>query len=108
MSEEKKDLVQRLEELLKQMNPWEKKPVLKAGRIIVELVKLPERRKKSSIEPEKLVLHIRLEDAFRGIFIENVDELEDLVAAINAEKIREIARALTEISKKKRVQEYEL
>ncbi len=109
MSEEKEvDLKEKLLKLLNEMKPWEKKPVLKAGRIIVEIVKLPERKTKVSIEPERLVIHIRREDAFRGLFIKNPEELEDLAAAIKTHKIKEILRALAEIEESRKIQEYEL
>ncbi len=103
-----KPLVEKLEELLSQLKPWEKKPVLKAGRIVIEIVKLPERKTKSRLEPERLVLHIRREDAFRGLFIKEAEELEDLNIAINTDKVKELIKAIEEISKKKKVQEYEL
>jgi len=107
MSEEE-TLTSKLEKLLKEMKPWEKKPILKAGKIIIEIVKLPERRTKSRLEPERLVVHIRREDAFRGLFIKELDELEDLYTAIATEKVKKILEALEEISRKKKVQEYEL
>ncbi len=105
---EEKDLVKKLEELLDTMRPWEKKPVLKAGKVVVELVKLPERKTKTTLEPEKLVLHIRLEDAFRGIFLENQEELDDLETAITMEKVRKIIEAIEKVSKKRKVIEYSL
>ncbi len=105
---EEKSLLEKLEELLKSMNPWEKKPILKAGRIIIELVKLPERKTKTTIEPERLVIHIRREDAFRGLFIKDPEELEDLQAAITTQKIKEVLQALEQLEKKRKIQEYEL
>ncbi len=105
---EEETLVSKLEKLLGEMKPWEKKPVLKAGRIVIEIVKLPERQTKSRMEPERLVLHIRREDAFRGLFIKELEELEDLHTAINTEKVKKIVEAIEEISRKKKIQEYEL
>lgn len=106
MAEE--DLVSKLEELLSTMNNWEKRPVLKSGRIIIELMKLPERKTKSKFEPERLALHIRREDAFRGVIIQSREEYEDLNAALGSDKTREIISAITELSKKRRIQEFEL
>uniref|UniRef100_A0A7J3ZIL3 Uncharacterized protein n=1 Tax=Fervidicoccus fontis TaxID=683846 RepID=A0A7J3ZIL3_9CREN len=102
------DLVSRLEELLSLMNSWEKRPVLKSGKIVIELVKLPERKTKSRYEPERLALHVRREDAFRGVIIQSREEYEDLHAALNTDKIRELISAITEVSKRRRVQEFEL
>ena len=106
-----KSLYDKLVELLDTMSPWEKKPLVKAGRIIVELVKLPERKTRSGVEPERLVIHIRREDAFRGIFIKDPEELDDLKTAITVERIKDIVETIAEISrsmKKKEIQEYEL
>lgn len=108
VAEERKSLIDRLEKLLAEMKDWERKPVLRAGRIIVEIVKMPERKTKTGTQPARLTLHIRLEDAFRGIFIENPDELEDLKTAISANRVKEIVEAIEEIAKKRKVQEYEL
>lgn len=102
------ELTSKLEKLLGEMKPWEKKPILKAGKIIIEIVKLPERQTKSRIEPERLVVHIRREDAFRGLFIKEMNELEDLHTAITTEKVKKILEAIEEINRKRRVQEYEL
>jgi len=90
------------------MANWEKRPILKSGRIVVELLKLPEKRSKSKAEPERLVLHIRREDSFRGLLIQSKEELDDLLAAAQSEKLAEIASALTELYKRRRVQEFEL
>ncbi len=113
MAEEsrEKSLYEKLVELLNTMSPWEKKPLVKAGRIMVELVKLPERKTRTGVEPERLVIHIRREDAFRGIFIKNPEELEDLKTAISTERVREVLKTIAEIEKdmrKRQVQEYEL
>ena len=102
-----KPLDEKLRNLLIEMKDWERKPVLKVGKIVIELVKLPRRELKKRTEPEKLALHIRLEDSFKGIFIEDYRELEDLVTAVSEEKITEIAKILDTINRK-RIIEYEL
>lgn len=101
-------LTEKLGKLLKEMKPWEKKPLLRAGKIIVEIVKLPERKTKSKTELERLTIHIRREDAFRGLFIKEPSDLEDLYAAIITERVKEVLKAIEEINRKRKVQEYEL
>ena len=105
MSEE---LVEKLREMLNNMRDWEKKPVLKSGKIVVEIVKLPERRSKTSVKPEHLALMIRREDAFRGLIIVSPEELDDLRKALSSEKLDEIIAGLWRIYKEKSVQEFEL
>ncbi len=104
---QEKPLTEKLRELLQEMKDWERKPLLKIGKVVVELVKLPRRELKKGTEPEKLALHIRLEDSFKGIFIEDYRELEDLIHAINREKIQQIAKTLDEINRR-RIIEYEI
>ncbi len=105
MSEE---LVKKLEELMNTMKDWERKPVLKSGHIVVELVKLPERKTKTTARPAHLAIMIRREDAFRGIIIEEPDELEDLIVAVTTPKLKELVKAVYKILKKHRIQEFEL
>lgn len=94
-------IVERLKELFGSMKEWERRPVLKSGEIIVELVKLPGKQLKSgNIKPEKLVLHIRLEGSFKGIFVEKHSQLEDLREALSSKRIEEIARALDEVNRR--------
>lgn len=104
---EEKGLREKLEQLLNTMKDWERKPVVEVGSAIVELVKLPPRRTKRGTEPERLALHLRLKDSFRGIFIESFDELDDVLRALNSRSVQEIAKILEEIGRKK-VIEYEL
>lgn len=94
------EVLAKLEELLNSMGDWEKKPLVKVGRVIIELVKLPRRELKRGVEPEKLALHIRLEDSFKGLFIENAEEFDDLSKAISAKLVGEVARKLNLINKK--------
>ena len=94
------DILNKLEELLNTMNDWERKPLVKVGRVIIELVKLPKRELKRGVEPEKLALHIRLEDSFKGLFIESVEEFDDLLKAIDAKIVSNVAKKLNIINKK--------
>jgi len=101
------DLVKKLEELLTSMKDWERRPLVEVGRAIVELIKLPRRQTKKGTEPERLAIHLRLKDSFKGVFIEGYSELDDIVRALSTQRVREIAKALDELSKK-RVIEYGL
>ncbi len=102
------DLVSKLNELLSSMKDWERRPVLKAGKIVVELVKLPERASKSNPKPEHLALMIRREDAFRGLIIVSPEELDDLRTAVNNEKLGELVEALWRIYKEKSIRLFEI
>ncbi|MEM1606503.1 MAG: hypothetical protein QXW41_09690 [Fervidicoccaceae archaeon] len=96
------ELLLKLEENLKSMREWERKPIVEVGSIVIELVKLPARQRKRSVEPEKLALHIRLRDSFRGIFIERYEELDDLMRALATKTVQDIARALEELAKSRK------
>lgn len=105
MSGEERALTEKLSDLLSTMRDWERKPVVKVGRVVVELVKLPRRETRKGVVPEKLALHIRLEDSFKGVFVEESSELEDLLAALQAKPVRDIAKTLDDINRR-RVVEY--
>jgi len=105
--EEKQTLVDKLENLLNSMKDWERRPIIEVGRAVIELVKLPKRQTKKGTEPERLALHLRLKDSFKGIFIESYDELDDILRVLNSKTVHNIAKALDELSKK-RVIEYGL
>ncbi len=107
MSGEEEPLLQKLENLLETMKDWERKPIIKVGKAVVELVKLPRRETKKSIEPERLVLHIRLEDSFKGVFIPGSLELGDIVTALSNKTVEQIAKALDEINRR-RIVEFKL
>jgi hypothetical protein len=96
------ELISRLEENLKSMKEWERKPVVEVGSKVIELIKLPARQRKRSVEPEKLALHVRLRDSFRGIFIERFEELDDLMRALATKTVQDIARALDELAKSRK------
>jgi len=104
---EEKPLEERLKELLASMKDWERKPIVSIGSIIVELVKLPKRELKRGTEPEKLAIHVRMKDAFKGVIVENEKELEDLAMAVQHKKVREVSKALEAVNEKK-VVEYRL
>ncbi|ADI31157.1 hypothetical protein [Staphylothermus hellenicus] len=105
MSEE---LTSKLENLFNEMKDWERRPVVKSGRIIIELVKLPEKHSRSTIKPASLALMIRREDAFRGIIIGSAEEIDDLRTAISIEKIRDLAKAIKEFNRKRAIKEFEI
>lgn len=94
----------KIKELFGAMRDWERRPLLSVGSVVVELLKLPRRELKRGVEPEKLVIHIRLQDSFKGIFIEDSKELEDLKLAINRESVEKIARALDEVNRRQVVE----
>lgn len=102
------ELITKLERLFSEMKDWEKRPIVKSGRIIIELVKLPEKQSRSSIKPASLALMIRREDAFRGLIIESAEEIGDLMTAISIEKVRELAKAIREFNRRKAVKEFEI
>ncbi|MCE4612812.1 MAG: hypothetical protein F7C07_03135 [Desulfurococcales archaeon] len=108
MSGEERPLEERLRELLASMKDWERKPIISIGSIIVELVKLPKRELKRGLEPEKLAIHVRMKDAFKGVIVENEKELEDLAMAVQNRKVREVARALEAVNEERKVVEYSL
>ena len=105
--EEKQTLIDKLENLLKSMRDWERRPIIEVGKAVIEIVKLPKRQTKKGTEPERLALHLRLKDSFKGIFVESYDELDDILRALNSKTVHDIAKALDELSKK-RVIEYGL
>ena len=102
-----KGLEEKLQELLSSLRDWERRSIAKVGSIVVELVKLPKRESRKMVEPERLVLHIRLENSFRGVFIRDARELEDLAKAVDTKIVKEIARVLDKMNREK-VIEYEL
>ncbi|RLG87248.1 MAG: hypothetical protein DRO15_05165 [Thermoprotei archaeon] len=105
---ESEELLKKLEELANTMKDWERKPLVKVGRAIVELIKLPKRETSKRLEPERLALHIRLEDSFKGIFVVESGEFQDIVEALKTKIVTEVAKALDAINRKKRVIEYGL
>lgn len=105
---EGESLYDKLARLLETMSPWEKRPILRVGSIMVELVKLPGRKTKMAIEPERLAIHIRREDAFRGLFIRGPGELKDLQLALSARRLREVLEAIARMEEARKLQEYEL
>jgi len=104
---EEREITGKLSELLASMKDWERRPIVKVGRVVVELIKLPRRESRRGVVPEKLALHVRLEDSFKGVFIEESGELEDVIAALQTKAVKDIARALDDINRR-RVVEYSL
>jgi len=107
-SEKEKSLTEKLEELLKSMKDWERKPLIQVGRAVIEIVKLPRRETSKRVEPERLALHVRFEDSFKGIFIIESEEFKDLLDALSNEKVKEIVEAISEVNRRKKVIEFKL
>jgi len=111
MSEEgttEEKLTEKLEKLLTSMKDWERKPVIQVGRAVVEIVKLPKRETSKRKEPERLALHVRFEDSFKGVFVIEYEEFKDLIDALTNEKVKEIVEALSEVNRKRKVIEFKL
>jgi len=111
MSEEgttEEKLTEKLEKLLTSMKDWERKPVIQVGRAVVEIVKLPKRETSKRMEPERLALHVRFEDSFKGVFVIEYEEFKDLIDALTNEKVKEIVEALSEVNRKRKVIEFKL
>jgi len=102
------DLVEKLNKLMNEMKDWERKPLIKSGKIVAEIVKLPERRGKYRTRPQHLALVIKREDAFRGLIIVSPEELDDLRKVVSSEKLSDIVNALWRIYKEKSIHEFEL
>lgn len=101
-------LTEKLEKLLTSMKDWERKPVIQVGRAVVEIVKLPKRETSKRMEPERLALHVRFEDSFKGVFVIEYEEFKDLIDALTNEKVKEIVEALSEVNRKRKVIEFKL
>ena len=101
-------LKEKLEKMLNEMKDWERKPLVQVGKVVVELVKLPKRETTKKVEPERLSIHVRFEDSFKGIFITDAEEFRDLVDALSNTKVKEVIEAVTEINRKRKVIEFSL
>ncbi len=101
-------LKEKLEKMLNEMKDWERKPLVQVGRVVVELVKLPKRETTKKVEPERLSIHVRFEDSFKGIFITDAEEFRDLIDALSNTKVKEVIEAVTEINRKRKVIEFSL
>jgi len=101
-------LEEKIEKLLESMKEWERKPVVQVGKAIVEIVKLPKRETSKRIEPERLALHLRLTDSFRGIFISEESELRDIIEVLNNKVVHDIMNAIGAVNRKRKVIEYKL
>ncbi|RLE50226.1 MAG: hypothetical protein DRJ31_02055 [Candidatus Methanomethylicota archaeon] len=104
MAEE--SMVEKLSSLMAEMKDWERRPIVKVGSVIVELVKMPKRESKKGVRGERLSLHVRAEDSFRGVFLDDYTMYQDLVNALSYDKVREAAQALNEVNR--RVIEYKI
>ncbi len=101
-------LKDKLEKMLNEMKDWERKPLIQVGRVIVELVKLPKRETTKKVEPERLSIHVRFEDSFKGLFITDAEEFRDLLDALSNTKVKEVVEAVTEVNRKRKVIEFSL
>jgi len=101
-------LEERVEKLLESMKEWERRPVVQVGKAIVELVKLPKREMSRRVEPEKLALHTRLTDSFRGIFVVEEAELRDLLEVLNSRAAQDLAKAVDVVNRRRKIVEYKL
>ena len=99
-------MVEKLSSLMSEMKDWERRPIVKVGSVIVELVKMPKRESKKGVRGERLSLHVRAEDSFRGVFLDDYTMYQDLLNALNYEKVKEAAQALNEVNR--RVIEYKI
>jgi len=105
---EGKELVSKLEKLMAEMKDWERRPLIQVGKAIVELVKLPKRETAKRFEPERLALHVRLSDSFKGVFIVEYEELRDVTEALKSGTVENVAKAIDALNRRKKVIEYEL
>jgi len=105
---EGKELVSKLEKLMTEMKDWERRPLIQVGKAIVELVKLPRRETAKRFEPERLALHVRLSDSFKGVFIVEYEELRDVAEALKSGTVENVAKAIDALNRRKKVIEYEL
>jgi len=101
-------LEERVEKLLESMKEWKRRPVVQVGKAIVELIKLPKRETSRRVEPEKLTLHIRLTDSFRGIFVVEEAELRDLLEVLNSRTVQDLVKAVDVVNRKGKIVEYKL
>jgi hypothetical protein len=101
-------VLNRIEDLMDAMKDWERKPIIQVGNVIVEVVKLPKRERRKRVEPEKLSLHIRMADSFRGVLVANHDDLRDLVDALSNRLVTEVIEAIEKVNKKRRRVEFKL
>ena len=94
------EIKEKVAKAVAELKDWERKPILRVGSAVAEFVKLPGRKTRAGdFKPERVAIHIRLEDSFKGVVIEKEEELRDLARLASAERLSQIARALDEINK---------
>jgi hypothetical protein len=98
----------KIENLMDAMKDWERKPIIQVGNVIVEVVKLPKKEGRKRVEPEKLSLHVRMADSFRGVLVASHDDLRDLVDALSNKVVTEVIEAIEKVNKKRRRVEFKL
>jgi len=107
-SPKKEDVLNRIENLMETMKDWERRSIVQVGNVIVEVVKLPKKESRKRVEPERLSLHVRMADSFRGVLVVSRDDLRDLVDALSNEAVTEVVEAIEEVNKKRRRIEFKL
>lgn len=101
---EKECVLNGIRNLMDTMKDWERKPIIQVGNVIVEVDKLPKKEGRKRVEPEKLSLHVRMADSFRGVLVANRDDLRDLVDALSSKVVAEVVEAIEEVNKRRRIE----
>jgi len=91
-------LEEKLRMLMQSMEDWERRKIIDTGIITIELVKLPKRESKKRIAPERLALHLKRSDSFKGIIIDDVETIDHIIKALTNAKVRAIAEALRRLN----------
>jgi hypothetical protein len=91
-------LEEKLKMLASQMGDWERRKIVDTGVVTVELVKLPKRESKKRIAPERLALHLKRSDSFKGIIIDDVETIDHIIKALTNAKVKAIAEAIQRLN----------
>jgi hypothetical protein len=91
-------LEEKLRILMNSMKDWERKKLLETANVTVELVKLPTKQTTKSFKPSRLALHIKRNNSFKGIIIDDTEVLEDLVKALQSPKLRQLIQTLEKLN----------
>jgi hypothetical protein len=91
-------LEEKLKVLMEQMGDWERRKIVDTGVITVELVKLPKRESKKRIAPERLALHLKRSDSFKGIIIDDIETIDHIIKALTNAKVKAIAEAIQRLN----------
>jgi len=91
-------LEEKLRMLMSSMRDWERRKVLETANVTIELIKLPAKQTAKSFKPPRLALHIKRSDSFKGIIVDSVEVLEDLIKALSNERTKRIVEALERLN----------